>query len=112
MNALNFAVTNQYWIEQQAMIDILTSFVQAPEFVGWKKLSTEAISLARESSALEPPRYMGLPVYIPFLPSGADRKSCNELVWIAGVLAPEGRGVNSGVGAVEGGEGRLSGAME
>ena len=36
-------------------VHILTSFVQDPEFDGWKKLSVEAIILASESSALEPP---------------------------------------------------------
>jgi hypothetical protein len=31
-----------------------TSAVQVPEFEGWKKLSVEAIILAKESNALQP----------------------------------------------------------
>lgn len=90
----------------------LTSTVHAPEFVGWKKLSTDAISVTSESSAFEPARYV-LPRETEWpLPSGAARNSFSELDCTIGVFMPEGVGVNIGVGAFEAGEGMLSGAME
>ena len=56
-----------------------TSFVQAPEFEGWKKLSVEAISLANESKALEPPKKV-LALGRPFTPNGAAKYSPRVLV--------------------------------
>lgn len=52
--------------------EIHTSFVQLPEFVGWKKPSVEAINFANESRALHPARYV-LALRWPPFPSGADR---------------------------------------
>ncbi len=49
-----------------------TSVVQEPELEGWKKLSVDAIILANESSALEPPKYMEDFVG-GFFPRDADR---------------------------------------
>lgn len=47
-----------------------------------------------------------------FLPNGAERYSCNELVPIFGVFMPEGSGENIGVGALDPGTGGPSGVME
>jgi hypothetical protein len=88
-----------------------TSFVHGPEFEGWKKPSVDAISLANESKAFEPAKYVCLCAW-PFLPSGAARNSPNVLVCICGVFIPEGSGEKRGVGALEGGTGAPSGAIE
>lgn len=47
----------EYSLHDQRYCDgPLTSVVHEPELEGWKKLSVDAIILARESNALEPPK--------------------------------------------------------
>lgn len=57
---------------------IRTSVVHAPEFDGWKKLSVDAISLARESKAFDPARYV-FPLDGAVFPSGTERNSFKVL---------------------------------
>lgn len=51
----------------------LTSAVQAPELLGWKKFSVDMIIRARESRAFDPARYVFNFTRCIFFNSGEDR---------------------------------------